>query len=875
MRRKHHRRYQGRFTRLASLARSLTAPAAAGVLLVLAAPLVIMPMPAPAQGNAQSATYRVTFEGKFTASALASGVSVPSGEHFTTLIGAVHNGSVTFWSSGGTASAGVEAVAELGNTGTFKSEIKANMNAVTVFEQSIASGGTATATVDIVVTTDHPRVTLLSMVAPSPDWFVGVSGLSLLDAQADWLPSRTVNLYPWDAGTEEGTEFSLSNPATSPQGTITSLRGMGKFSNEPIATLTFTRQSVAPEITSATTFPVDEGTTAVATLTAEDQDSAVADLAWSNAEGAEDVAIPDDGLRRRVGLALGKAEGESITVAEMATLTSLDLSRVVVTDLTGLEHAVNLRELFLGGNAIADLSPLDGLAVAVRHTTAPGLGNLTYGEGELWQPIATLRAPRRDRNMGYARAFMAGGYLNLIRARDKIGAAIDVWDVSDPRDPVLHRTWRDDRLREAHGLGLWNRDSRIVLAAQSQEGVAFYDVTDVGERLPLLAELDLPGVGAASYGGAWWLSVQAPHVYVATIGGGLHVVDATDPTAPRQVNHLPTGALGGISPGNVYALGNLLVLAEVDEARGFATMDISDPVNPVLLETTNGAAGYSHLFTAGLLLSSGNRLNANRMYVHRVDHDGGIRYVGEAGENLGEGGYGSYQDGYFLSGFSKQVAKFTIDPPAQVGAGTSGIDLRDEDWAQPLGNLILASDDKNVGTALIPHRAAPDATGPEVVWRHPAAGATGLALTTRIGVSLSDVVAVESLTPANFRVRTPDRGVVAGQLSVNQNNVNFSPDAPLAPSTTYEVEVCNLADLVGNAGGCAGWTFTTRAEETGGGRAPTCSLARLAPVEAGVETTYVPASTAYAPTAHTWDFGAGEPVGPQVTPVAVLAAERK
>ncbi len=56
--------------------------------------------------------------------------------------------------------------------------------------------------------------------------------------------------------------------------------------------------------------------------------------------------------------------------------------------------------------------------------------------------------------------------------------------------------------------------------------------------------------GTRTYGGAWWLSVQAPHVYVATIGGGLHVVDATDPTAPRQVNHLPTGALGGISPGN-------------------------------------------------------------------------------------------------------------------------------------------------------------------------------------------------------------------------------------------------------------------------------------------------------------------------------------
>ncbi len=57
-----------------------------------------------ATAQAQSATYRVTFEGKFTTSALASGVSVPSGEHFTTLIGAVHNGSATFWSSGAMAS---------------------------------------------------------------------------------------------------------------------------------------------------------------------------------------------------------------------------------------------------------------------------------------------------------------------------------------------------------------------------------------------------------------------------------------------------------------------------------------------------------------------------------------------------------------------------------------------------------------------------------------------------------------------------------------------------------------------------------------------------------------------------------------------------
>ncbi len=275
MRRKHHRGYQGCFTRLASRYRSLFT--------LVWTFLALLSVPGfNGFAHAQSATYRVTFEGKFTASALASGVSVPSGEHFTTLIGAVHNADVTFLREGGMASAGIESMAEIGGTSTLKSEINAAMpNALAVIEQSIASGGTATATVDITLTTDHPLVTLTSMVAPSPDWFVGVSGLSLLDAQGDWLAAHMVDLFPYDAGTEEGTEFSLSNAATSPQGTITSIKGTGKFSDEPIANLTFTLQAVTPEITSATTFTVDEGTTAVETLTAKDQDTAETDLTWS------------------------------------------------------------------------------------------------------------------------------------------------------------------------------------------------------------------------------------------------------------------------------------------------------------------------------------------------------------------------------------------------------------------------------------------------------------------------------------------------------------------------------------------------------------------------------------------------------------------
>ena len=179
-------------------------------------------------------------------------------------------------------------MAEVGGTSTFKSEINAAMpNALAIIEQPIASGGTATATVDITLTTDHPLVTLTSMVAPSPDWFVGVSGLSLRNTADDgWQPSLTVNLFPWDAGTEEGTEFSLLNSATSPQGTIASIKGTGKFSNEPIATLTFDLLA-APEITTTSPILVSENETAVATLTASDNDTAAGDLIWTKTGGAD------------------------------------------------------------------------------------------------------------------------------------------------------------------------------------------------------------------------------------------------------------------------------------------------------------------------------------------------------------------------------------------------------------------------------------------------------------------------------------------------------------------------------------------------------------------------------------------------------------
>ena len=109
-------------TRLPRLSRIFRGPAWAAMGLLLFAAIVLGVQPELAHAQT-TATYTVTFTGNWTTSSTT--VAVPGSAHFTTLIGAVHDSDVTFWAPGGTATAGVERVAELGATGTFKSEITA------------------------------------------------------------------------------------------------------------------------------------------------------------------------------------------------------------------------------------------------------------------------------------------------------------------------------------------------------------------------------------------------------------------------------------------------------------------------------------------------------------------------------------------------------------------------------------------------------------------------------------------------------------------------------------------------------------------------------------------------------------------------------
>ena len=71
----------------------------------------------------------------------------------------------------------------------------------------------------------------------------------------------------------------------------------------------------------------------------------------------EVVSIPDANLAA----AVREIIGDSITTHTLLDLTGLTAQKRGIENLTGLEHAHNLRNLDLYGNAISDISPLSGL----------------------------------------------------------------------------------------------------------------------------------------------------------------------------------------------------------------------------------------------------------------------------------------------------------------------------------------------------------------------------------------------------------------------------------------------------------------------------------------------------------------------------------
>ena len=82
----------------------------------------------------------------------------------------------------------------------------------------------------------------------------------------------------------------------------------------------------------------------------------------SDVSSSSPIVIPDTQLAKALKEALNKSTLDDITATDMANLTYLDVVSENISDISGLEHAVNLVDLRISQNQISDLSPLENLA---------------------------------------------------------------------------------------------------------------------------------------------------------------------------------------------------------------------------------------------------------------------------------------------------------------------------------------------------------------------------------------------------------------------------------------------------------------------------------------------------------------------------------
>lgn len=196
------------------------------------------------------ATYKVKFQAMWSEQTHPNGF--PSNPHFSPLVGATHTYKYKFWSPMTRSSPGVKMVAETGATTTLYNEIKSYQKTGFVYMAYKAPGSINSPTgmwsMMISAKDMYSKVSLITMIAPSPDWFVGVDSYDLCGADGKWKESGMMELPAWDAGTDSGMNFASDNSPTMPYDVITQITSSSNTvirddANKPFAKVMFTLQS--------------------------------------------------------------------------------------------------------------------------------------------------------------------------------------------------------------------------------------------------------------------------------------------------------------------------------------------------------------------------------------------------------------------------------------------------------------------------------------------------------------------------------------------------------------------------------------------------------------------------------------------------------
>jgi hypothetical protein len=191
-----------------------------------------------------NARYRLTFNA--TWSAQTHPVEFPSSAHFSDLIGMTHNTNTMLFTNGEIATDGIKNMAETGSKNPLQAEIQnfiTNETAGTLINGGGINSSPGEVSLEFDVIISHTLVSVVSMLAPSPDWFIAVSNINLIE-NAEWVLSKTITVDIYDAGTDGGATFTSPDEPTVPRVPIFEITTPPLAVNNvvaPLGSITFTK----------------------------------------------------------------------------------------------------------------------------------------------------------------------------------------------------------------------------------------------------------------------------------------------------------------------------------------------------------------------------------------------------------------------------------------------------------------------------------------------------------------------------------------------------------------------------------------------------------------------------------------------------------
>lgn len=192
---------------------------------------------------AAEADYEITVTGLWTQSAFPleyPEANLLTGPHFSGIIGASHNGHFDLYKLGAQPSPGLERLSEEGKHSPLDAEIKqsiASGKAGMLFESDPLKDFSKTVMSKVHVTSAFPMVSAVAMIAPSPDWFAGVQGVNLME-NGQFVASKTVELYAYDSGGDDGLTYKAGDKDTNPKKPTTQASAK-HFAAKPVARVSF------------------------------------------------------------------------------------------------------------------------------------------------------------------------------------------------------------------------------------------------------------------------------------------------------------------------------------------------------------------------------------------------------------------------------------------------------------------------------------------------------------------------------------------------------------------------------------------------------------------------------------------------------------